>query len=565
MLFADDRFQCTRTLNRALVALVLLSVSGRAQPLAETGNLRVRSYEILRNRSPREAAHIQPDKCRLGVVAAAMRDRQVLTPPQRAALSVLQTRPVLQTSIVSGGFRVHFDTTGSNTPALLDSSHQRIPGSAIAYADSVASIASYVFGYETSVLGFAPPPSDGGLGGGSEYDIYIENLGSEAYGQTTPDNDLGDGGTSSTFIEIHNDFSFVRPPENKGLPAMRVTIAHEFHHAIQIGNYGFWFTDVWFHEITSVWMEDVVYHGVNDYLNYLFSSESQFVQPETPLTSNDFIMYSRGIWGKYLTKKFGRDAMLHIWQTISTRAPLPAIDYTLKNVYSSSLSVAFAEWALWNYFTGSRADTSKYYTEASLFPLIAETVYALNVPSQQVSGSLPCLSGTYAGFLSGADSVTVALTNINATCPSTGAISSSFTLTVSKSKIDNTYRPISGNLFLRLDVSDPSQWIAWDIERNGIGRAAIAEGSAYPNPFWPDLESALYMPADASEGNVRIYSTSMDLVYSAHQQVTSRLGQQVFVWNGRSTSGGTVQSGIYLFVLDLGSRTVTGKVALLRK
>jgi len=552
-----------------LTAMAFLSIPSMSQAVTQGTRERARAYEILHIRASTAVTQTRPDKCGLPVIAAAMRDRQILTGAQRAALSVLQGRPTLQTSIVSGGFCVHFDTTGDNTPALLDASYQRIPGTALAYADSVAAIAAYVSAYETTVLNFAPPPPDGGLGGGPEFDIYIEDLGPGAYGQTTPDNDMGDGGTSSTFIEIHNDFSFVNPPKNKGLPAMRVTIAHEFHHAIQIGNYGFWFSDVWFHEITSVWMEDVVFHGVNDYLNYLFSSASQFVHPEIPLTSSDPlvpIMYSRGIWGKYLTKRFARDAMLHIWQTIASMAPLPAIDNTLKNVYGSSLSVAFAEWALWNYFTGSRADTVKYYTEGALFPIIAETFYTLNVPSQQLSGSLECLSTLYAGFLTGTDSVTVALTNLNTTCPSDGPISSSYTMTVSKSPIDNTYKPISGNLFLSLNVSNPSQWLAWDIERNGVGRAAVAEGSAFPNPFMPDVEGTVFIPAaDATEGDVAIYSTSMELMYSAHQQVSSRLGQQVFVWNGKTNSGRAAQSGIYLFMLDIGGRTVTGKFALLRK
>ena len=550
----------------SLTAVAFLSIPCMSQALAGDVRERARAYEILHTRSSTAVTQTVPDKCGLAVIAAAMRDRQILTGAQRTALSVLQGRPTLQTSIVSGGFCVHFDTTGPNTPALLDASYQRIPGTALAYADSVAAIAAHVSAYETTVLNFEPPPSDGGLGGGPEFDIYIENLGPGTYGQTTADNDVGDGGTSSTFIEIHNDFSFVTPAKNKGLPAMRVTIAHEYHHAIQIGHYGFWFSDVWFHEITSVWMEDVVYHGVNDYLNYLFSGDSQFVQPETPLSSSDQIMYSRGIWGKYLTKRFAPDAMLHIWQTIASMAPLPAIDNTLKNVYGSSLSVAFAEWALWNYFTGSRADTVKYYNEGALFPIIAETFYSLNVPSQQLSGSLECLSTLYAGFLTASDSVTVALTNLNTTCPSDGPISSSYTMTVSKSPIDNTYKSISGNLFLSLNVSNPSQWVAWDIERNVVGRPAVAEGSAYPNPFMPDIDGTVYIPAaNATEGTIAIYSTSMELMYSAHQQVSSRLGQQVFVWNGKTNAGRAAQSGIYLFMLDLGGRTVTGKFALLRK
>jgi len=229
------------------MAMILAHPATKGQNGAP-GNPRRQAYQMLAGSIPSGAKAVQPDKCGLHVIASAMQHQRELSPGQRNALSILQTRPSLDTSIVADRFRVHFDTTGLNTPALLDSSHTRIPGTAFAYADSVAAIAAYVYSYETSILGFPPPPSDGGLGGGPEYDIYIEDLGVGLYGLTTPDIDVVEGGTSSTFIEIQSDFSFVNPPGNRGLPAMRVTIAHEFIHAIQIGNYGFWCTDVWFHE-----------------------------------------------------------------------------------------------------------------------------------------------------------------------------------------------------------------------------------------------------------------------------------------------------------------------------
>jgi hypothetical protein len=555
-----------RITSWALVATAtVLGPEATAGQIGASDKPRRQAYQMLAGSIPSGVKEVQPDKCGLHVIASAMHHRRELTSGQKTALSILQTRPSLDTSIVSGMFRVHFDTTGLNTPALLDSSHARIPGTAFAYADSVASVAVFVYNYETSVLGFPPPPSDGSLGGGPEYDIYIENLGVGLYGETIPDLDVADGGTCSTFIEIHNDFSFVNPPGNRGLPGMRVTIAHEFIHAIQIGNYGFWWTDIWFHETTSTWIEDVVFHGVNDYLNYLFGNESQFQTPDLPLNTNAFIFYSRCIWCKYLTKRFGGATVLHIWEAAHSMMPLAAIDNTLQTRYNSSLSAALAEWTLWNYFTGPRADTAKYYSESPLFPIIAETYYALNVSSQQVSESLPCLSGTYFGFISGIDTVTVALANVNTSCPTGSANFSPFTLTVSKTKQDNTYRAIAGNLFLKLDVSDPSQWVTWDIERNAVGSPSVTEGTAYPSPFLLNQQSAVYIPANATEGDLTIYSSGMDLVYHAHQQLTSRAGQTVFVWDGRTSGGNAANTGIYVFVLGLGNRTVTGKIALVRK
>lgn len=529
-----------------------------------TEGARTQAFAILRDRHPGSSRDKVHDKCGLHVVADALRERGSLTGPQRAALAILQTRPSLQTSLVQGGFCVHFDTSGINTPALLDSLYQRIPGTATAYADSVASIASYVYTYITSILGFAAPPSDGGLGGGPEFDIYIEDLGPDLYGQTTPDVDVVNGGTSSSFIEIHNDFTFVNPPEHRGLPAMRVTLAHEFTHAVTVGSYGFWLSDIWFHEVTATWMEDVVYHGINDYLNYLFSSESQFQTPDVPLPTNDVIYYSRAIWGKYLAKRFGRDVMLHIWQTARGMAPIPATDYTLRTEYASNLAAAFSEWTLWNYFTGSRADTVRYYDEGRLFPVIAETPYMLNVPAQQVTGMLQCLSGSYSAFLTGNDTVTVALANINTSCSSDATSPLAYSYTVAGSGPGDGYRAIAGGLFLSLSVADPSQWAVWDIDRSGAAVPRVTENKPYPSPFRPGNGGAVYLPTAEDEANVAIYSSGMELVYHNHQQAISHLGESVFVWDGRTNAGAAVPSGVYVYVLNTGGHLQTGKIAVVR-
>jgi hypothetical protein len=556
------------------MALIVLAMPATAQIRPSGTNMRAEARRTLATRFSPAGSEGLPVKCGLPILSAAIHQRATLGAQERSALNSLLERPDLQTSVVadSSRFRFHFDTTGTDAPALLASDGTRIPGTARAFVDSAIAIMAHVYQYETGTLGFHPPPGDGTLGGGPEYDIYIYNLGSSTYGFTTPDipPDIPEveGGTYSTSIEIHNDFSFVTPPANRGIPSLRVTLAHEFHHAIQIGSYGYWTNDIWFHEITSVWMEDVVYHGENDYLSYLFYSDSQFRLPGVALTAYDFIMYSRGILGKYLTKRFGINTMLHIWQNIHSIAPLPAIDLTLRQLPSpvtSSLGVAFAEWILWNYYTGPRADSVNYYSEAALFPVITETYYDLISPTQQVTGSLPCLASAYFGYATGADTVTVALANLTPDCPSNSPASSPYTLTVSRNRPDDSYRAIAGGLSLKLDVANQSQWFAWVIGRQGPGATSVGEGSAYPNPFHPGEGGLLYMPANSDEGTLSVYSSGMELVYSASRQTQSRLGQRVFTWDGTTKANSVAPTGIYLFVLTLPGRTVTGKFALVRR
>ena len=66
-----------------------------------------------------------------------------------------------------------------------------------------------------------------------------------------------------------------RPPSSKemgsGVPALQVTLAHEFFHAVQ-GAYDF-FEDAWYAEGTAAWMEDEVFDAVDDNLQYLRASQ----------------------------------------------------------------------------------------------------------------------------------------------------------------------------------------------------------------------------------------------------------------------------------------------------
>ena len=111
-----------------------------------------------------------------------------------------------------------------------------------------------------------PPPPDDGLGGDDRYDIYLRNIGS--YGLTWPGTDGPQPWNDlSSYIEIENDFSGAYPnddPEGPVAGAMKVTCAHEFHHAVQFGLRGS--STVWLAELTSVAFEERVYPYVNDYV-----------------------------------------------------------------------------------------------------------------------------------------------------------------------------------------------------------------------------------------------------------------------------------------------------------
>lgn len=515
-----------------------------------------------------------PTKCGLQTVFETLRAARTL-PPENRREGYFQ-RDVRQKTLLSGNVRVHYDTTGLDAGAMLDNLFRPIPGTADQFADSVAAIANAVWNLETTALGYLPPPNDGGQGGGIEYDIYVVDLGN-TYGQTLTETQLDnepDGNRFTTFIEIDNDFTFVSPTTNRGLPGMRVTIAHELHHAIQLGSYGLWTDHIYFYEMTSTWMEDVAYTDVNDYYQYLFSTQSQFSHPETPFTESAPIMYSRAVWGHFIAARFGRDTMRRTWELVTDGPPLPAIELALREqVATIGIREAFSEWTLWNYFTGSRYDAS-YYPEGQDYPLVVESEVDFVAPEDTLSSLLAPLATNYATILSNNAPLTLALSNIDLDQALLG-VSDPFpySFILSTTQIDQRYKPTPSGLFVKLDVQDPFEWWTWAIV-NGLVIALgdtvppFVSASAFPNPFLSDGSILLNIPIESNlpvTGTLYIFSADLDLIFSSTTSSQSEQGRQVMQWDGRSNSSEIAQSGVHFFVVSLPDQILRGKFALIKR
>ena len=182
-------------------------------------------------------------------------------------LKLVQRRPSTQHSLLtpSGHFRVHYDTEGSDAVDPTDDDANGIPD----YIDLAATVLDSTWELEVEQLGYNPPPSDNGLGGGDEYDVYVIDLGhggcgfsDPIYGCAYPESS---NAVTHSHLEIDNNFTDPSYVQTRGLDALRVTIAHEFHHAIQFGYYA-GRDGSWWQESTSTWMEEVSYPHIDDYL-----------------------------------------------------------------------------------------------------------------------------------------------------------------------------------------------------------------------------------------------------------------------------------------------------------
>jgi len=86
---------------------------------------------------------------------------------------------------------------------------------------------------------------------------------------------------------------------------------------------------------------------------------------------------------------------------------------------------------------------------------------------------------------------------------------------------------------------------------------------AYPNPYVPaqdDLVRIVYEVASARTVEVTIYDFGMNRVRTITEQKPA--GQQETVWRGRDEEGLRVPTGTYIYTVELGDRTVDGKIVV---
>ena len=293
-----------------------------------------------------------------------------------------------------GHFKIHYTRTGED--AVFEADVDVNPQDGVPdYVNRCAEIFDLVWAKEVDTLGYNLPPGDDWYqpnGGDGRYDIYLKNINPQYLGYTDPEtSSVANPISYTSYIVVRNDYSGFGYYEDK-LDILRVTAAHEFFHAIQFGYDGseFEFEDPddeytykpYWMEMSAVWMEDMVYDHVNDYLGYL---SSFFNHPEWSLKTFSYYKivpdsiyhpYGSCVWPMYLSERFGSTIIKEIWEWCAQVPGNNAIDYpggesaTDKALqkWDRTFEDAFREFTVWNYFTGDRAPKKLFYSEGELFP-----------------------------------------------------------------------------------------------------------------------------------------------------------------------------------------------------
>ena len=563
----------------------------RIEAAYEAGELDLETaliYQVLSVRAPDQLPAIYRESGGLAVcgtpyLVQAMSAAPNLSAEFQARLGKLvKDRPDAQHNLLSpsGHFRVHYDTEGGNAVPRKDADANGIPD----YIDRTLAILDSTWVLEIEQLGYNPPPSDNGLGGGDEYDVYVIELGvgRSYYGFTHPGTFSA---TTYSYLEIDNNYTDLGYKQTRGLDALRVTIAHEFHHAIQFGYYAK-FDGSWWQESTSTWMEEVAYPHIDDYLQYLtyFLSE-----PQRALNSGSYgslHTYGSVIFSLFLDQRYSRELNRLIWEELGQRESvnLDHFDRVIRQVEQGGLDVVMGEFAVWNYFTNNRY-RGEYYAEADKYPTVPTRDIAVDVEAvvRDTSLVVEATGSVYlrlepqlrAGgvdlffdanqeawrrhlLLVGPDSISVQLVS------------------------EPTVRITSWDQF------DEIVLVATSAEHTGLARqhfftaqfdpnltnpdrpAALATllKPNYPNPFRPGQHPHTRLAFDLAfpsrKTRLALFTANGTLVWEQDLGERAAQADHAVLWDGRNLAGNPVASGIYHLLLEANGTAAKRTLAVVR-
>ncbi len=500
------------------------------------------------------APEIHGEKCGFPLAAQIRRNYNKFSREQQASINILSSRPEKQTSIVSsnGYFRVHYNTQGYDAP-VYDLNEL------LAALDSV-------YNFEINFLGYPAPPTDNMQGGDNLYDVYISNFPTGTYGFTQFEDELP-GGRSTSYMLIDNDFANFY---TQGINAARVTVAHEFFHAIQIGNYREPFLeegnnfravdDQYYFEISAVAMEEFVFDDINDYYGNL---GSYFNRPQRTLSENTG--YNLGILDMFFQKRFGFGFLKRIWELMPGKPFLYALEEAIEE-RGSTIKNEFHQFGVWTFFTGKRARPG-YFEEADFYPLIRPgTTSNFNPPSTEMMISSAPMSNYFIRFDADADTIFVLVTNADVY----NGVNSESTLSRFDYGLYDSFvsgcRQIRDDYFCKL-TSSYSEIFVESVFLNGeLVGAEIPEeiNEPYPLPFRYSVHESIKIPTNANTGDelyINIYSSGLDLVYDGLRVITGTSGG-IVTWNGRDNRNQKLSSGVYIYVVKYGDTVEKGKLVI---
>ncbi len=196
----------------------------------------------------------------------------------------------------------------------------------------------------------------------------------------------------------------------------------------------------------------------------------------------------------------------------------------------------------------------------------------INTVSDTVNFTSSALSNNFLKFInpSTSDTIDVIATNtdVKSGADSLGKNFSAQYL-LSQNFLTGTH-PLNANYFSKLNITNPGIWQLSEFVNGELvvpTNIILPEGDifAYPNPFNYKNATAIYVPVAAGNNTtatLNIYSSSLNLYYSATKNVVNINGRKFVMWNARQTNNDKLSSGIYIYVTKLGDEVLKGKLVI---
>ncbi len=520
-------------------------------------------------------------KCTTLLIEEVRQKFDLFTAEQQLVLIELLDRPTpedLPETFLSssGSFKIHYTVTGGDSVSVVDANSNQVPD----YVEQVAQAFETTYNVEIADLGYQKPPVDDE--NEPEYDVYIEALGTGEYGWATTE-------SNGSYIRIDNDFT--NQQMTHGIDGARVTAAHEYFHAVQFGYRVYANGDErFYYELCSTWMEDVVFDDINDYYYFL---PPFFLYPNTPFNQFDTKQhyYGEAVWNHFLVNKKADniDVIRRTWEIMqSDKLAMDAIIQALSEI-NADFRNEFAEFGVWNYFTGNRADSINFYEEGANYNEITLNGDFILRADTTIAGSSLSLTHKYYRFTTTTDTGYVISGNVD------NVENWKFAAIISRPGYDNSihffnmlgkkdfgFLPsfseiviIPINLLIldgpdRTQLSTKYSTFNFTLEREVFEPFEEQRIKAiYPNPFIINGEKQItfkFNEASTTDLEVRILSSTGRVIKADKlTDGTSFLGSSVFIWNGKNEQNELVPSGIYLFQLKQDNLITIKKFAVIHE
>ncbi len=550
---------------RLCLCCCLLALPLHSQPLSPSENL-FTQYE-----RARAGLSSEPLKCGFPMLAA-LRVASPQNTQEQQLLKLASARPVLPKSYFTtdNRFRIHYATSGEDAVSPVSTNPDGVPD----FVYEAAKAAQHAYALLVDTLGMKAHAPDNGVDG-AEFDFYIIDLGN-LYGETRFDFSTG---TGPAYTVIDNDYgpAFY----SQGLDGLRVTVAHEFFHAVQL-NYFLRGDDVFFFEISSTWFEDFAYDEVNDYFAYL---RRWFRETALPLnTKNGSHEYGSALWLHYLTKRLQSPAVVRVlWERIVQEPALLALKDVLQaSPYSLPFNQAVQEFYAWCFFTNYRADSEKYFEEGEDYPSAQFVFTRAASQHESVPDDVEPLAAKYYRFIRTAQDLQATLQ-----IPVDPGRFGLTAIAVDENE-DYTLRTAYGTAPAYLAGQARQDTVAIIVGNGGVpstggsgsndfnlqislGTQSELEdvlGAPFPNPFRPVRDGLLRIPYRINSSTIVesvIFAEDGRVVWNSKSKQRLAVGPYEIVWNGRDNSGQLVPSGVYVLRLLAGDFVASVKFVVINK